>query len=301
MSPKIPLLLAAIIVLAFGCIGQVYGLSQGEAVYLGQHVDIGNVIGWSSAIAWNGGYAPPSAGSSPVVVKLPGSLEGKANYYIDPAVFGKYPGRWYKWDGGSFTSPKENTVVFNIGNLPEEPPASVVTAVPTVTVGPTPRVETQTPTTTESDGGFGLGYAALIIGGGLVLIVVVANIASPKEPTKVIYQYVDKEPEVVEKVIYKYIEPEPQPEPEPNSEPDDNGIYTAKPKREYINVETKEFVYTRAGYKCENCGYGNFDVLEIHHVLPVRHGGTNHPHNLKLLCPTCHRVMGKEYKDWSNE
>lgn len=251
------------------CVSPSVGISQGEAVYLGQHVDIGNVIGWSSEIAWNGGYAPPSAGSSPVVIRLPGSLQGKANYYIDPAVFGKYPGRWYKWDGGSFTSPKENTIVFNIGNLPEEPQTTVATSTPTVTVGPTPRGEVST--TTSSNSGSNQGNSMIIVGITLVVIFAVAGFIG-----------------VFGKGGGTYTPPEPiygggyyvgsYPEPEPKIAPP-------------LTSKQKEDIKQRDNYRCRQCGCGH--ALEVHHKVRRADGGSNDSRNLVTLCANCHSLKHK--------
>lgn len=50
--------------------------------------------------------------------------------------------------------------------------------------------------------------------------------------------------------------------------------------------------------RCEKCGVwegkdpgGGYyrESLEIHHIIPVRLGGTDDPTNLMLLCKSCHR------------
>lgn len=45
--------------------------------------------------------------------------------------------------------------------------------------------------------------------------------------------------------------------------------------------------------KCELCGYKPKlkNVLDIHHIVPVKENGTFDPNNLKTLCPTCHREV----------
>jgi 5-methylcytosine-specific restriction endonuclease McrA len=43
--------------------------------------------------------------------------------------------------------------------------------------------------------------------------------------------------------------------------------------------------------ECENCGKTAGDVgreLDVHHIIPVRSGGTNGEWNLMTLCPSCH-------------
>lgn len=40
---------------------------------------------------------------------------------------------------------------------------------------------------------------------------------------------------------------------------------------------------------CERDGCSRSDGLHTHHIVPVRHGGTNDDWNLMALCPVCHR------------
>ena len=40
------------------------------------------------------------------------------------------------------------------------------------------------------------------------------------------------------------------------------------------------------GWRCEDCGRAG--RLELHHVIEVADGGTDHPDNLKVLCKGCH-------------
>jgi|Deesub1362A_J573_1020465.scaffolds.fasta_scaffold00051_30 5-methylcytosine-specific restriction endonuclease McrA len=43
-------------------------------------------------------------------------------------------------------------------------------------------------------------------------------------------------------------------------------------------------------FKCQICD-GRYDpeVLDIPPIYPVKYGGSDRPHNLIVLCPTCHR------------
>ncbi len=40
------------------------------------------------------------------------------------------------------------------------------------------------------------------------------------------------------------------------------------------------------GRACERCGYGTFEVLQVHHKN--RNRKDNRPENLELVCPNCH-------------
>ena len=45
---------------------------------------------------------------------------------------------------------------------------------------------------------------------------------------------------------------------------------------------------------CYFCG-GGADVLEKHHIVPRRHGGSDAEENLVDLCPTCHERLERLY------
>lgn len=59
-----------------------------------------------------------------------------------------------------------------------------------------------------------------------------------------------------------------------------------------IPIAIRNFVWNRAGGKCEDCGStGDFRGLAIHHVNHKGMGGSkrlDHSDNLKLLCGKCH-------------
>lgn len=44
---------------------------------------------------------------------------------------------------------------------------------------------------------------------------------------------------------------------------------------------------------CFICGDGHPDILERHHIVPARFGGTDDPRNLVDLCPSCHAAIEK--------
>lgn len=41
--------------------------------------------------------------------------------------------------------------------------------------------------------------------------------------------------------------------------------------------------------KCQICGIE--DIVEVHHKIPLRNGGSNRPENLLILCPTHHQML----------
>lgn len=49
----------------------------------------------------------------------------------------------------------------------------------------------------------------------------------------------------------------------------------------------------RSGGACEMCGAPREALereLDVHHIVPIRCGGTHHPDNLMALCPPCHQT-----------
>jgi predicted RecB family nuclease len=47
---------------------------------------------------------------------------------------------------------------------------------------------------------------------------------------------------------------------------------------------------------CYLCG-GSSNVLQAHHIVPQRHGGSDKPENLVNVCPTCHRKLEHLYSE----
>ena len=50
-------------------------------------------------------------------------------------------------------------------------------------------------------------------------------------------------------------------------------------------------VLTEAGYRCAVPTCRGIIVLDLHHIVPVRAGGSNATDNLLALCPTCHALF----------
>jgi len=42
--------------------------------------------------------------------------------------------------------------------------------------------------------------------------------------------------------------------------------------------------------RCYVCGFDYEPILETHHILPQKSGGSDEPTNLVRLCPNCHRL-----------
>lgn len=57
---------------------------------------------------------------------------------------------------------------------------------------------------------------------------------------------------------------------------------------------TREYVLSRDGHKCQCCkGKSKDKVLNVHHIISRKDGGTNAPDNLITLCETCHKSYHK--------
>jgi len=53
-----------------------------------------------------------------------------------------------------------------------------------------------------------------------------------------------------------------------------------------ISTKTRKLIYCRDGYRCALCDSTQY--LQVHHLIPRGHGGSDHPYNLICLCSTCH-------------
>lgn len=47
--------------------------------------------------------------------------------------------------------------------------------------------------------------------------------------------------------------------------------------------------------RCRICGEGNVAMLEEHHIIPKRYGGSDTDDNLVTLCANCHKVIETVY------
>lgn len=65
----------------------------------------------------------------------------------------------------------------------------------------------------------------------------------------------------------------------------------------YIPDSLREFVKTRAVFRCEYClipERAKFFTFEIDHIIPVKHRGLTHEDNLCLSCLDCNRFKGSD-------
>jgi hypothetical protein len=56
-----------------------------------------------------------------------------------------------------------------------------------------------------------------------------------------------------------------------------------------VSETKKKFVASSQNWLCANCKNQLDYTFEVDHTVSLENGGTNDIHNLKALCPTCHR------------
>lgn len=62
-------------------------------------------------------------------------------------------------------------------------------------------------------------------------------------------------------------------------------------KRKAIHPRKKQKILERDNFKCVNCGVsGDFNALEVDHIISIKDGGTNDDSNLQTLCYKCNMV-----------
>lgn len=71
----------------------------------------------------------------------------------------------------------------------------------------------------------------------------------------------------------------------------ENFQYRLRKKRSRSRARSEKIridLSIRADSKCEVCGFSFESILHVHHIKPVRFGGSAKQSNLVLLCPNCH-------------
>lgn len=71
-------------------------------------------------------------------------------------------------------------------------------------------------------------------------------------------------------------------------------------KRIQIHPRKRQKILERDNFKCINCGAkGDFNCLEIDHIVSVANGGSNDNHNLQTLCYKCN--LAKSHRKHSSK
>jgi hypothetical protein len=65
-----------------------------------------------------------------------------------------------------------------------------------------------------------------------------------------------------------------------------------RPRRAAISVRKRFLVFRRDRFTCRMCKRAGVE-LEVDHVIPKYHGGSDLLHNLQTLCADCNRGKGK--------
>lgn len=68
------------------------------------------------------------------------------------------------------------------------------------------------------------------------------------------------------------------------------GRQPRKKNRPNMSPTRRQRVLERDGHRCQECGAT--ELLEIDHVVPVAHGGTEDESNLQVLCEKCNNRKG---------
>lgn len=64
----------------------------------------------------------------------------------------------------------------------------------------------------------------------------------------------------------------------------------------YKATKNKKEVLKRANYACEICGMDLKDILQIHHIVPIKNHGSSDCENLICVCPNCHKLLHFIYR-----
>ena len=68
------------------------------------------------------------------------------------------------------------------------------------------------------------------------------------------------------------------------------GIRPSKSRVTTLRIIRDRLISLR-GPKCEICGYDRYkEILQVHHVIPKKLGGTDDDSNLQIICPNCHAI-----------
>jgi len=75
--------------------------------------------------------------------------------------------------------------------------------------------------------------------------------------------------------------------------------FTAQTMNRYATKQHKALLYVLQDGLCAGCA-GQLETFDAHHVVPWSEGGETKTHNLKLLCPPCHKLVHSRRATVSN-
>jgi len=61
-----------------------------------------------------------------------------------------------------------------------------------------------------------------------------------------------------------------------------------KPTKRSVSETKKKYVASQQNWRCQDCSEQLTAWFEVHHKIPLEHGGSNHIDNLVALCRNCH-------------
>ena len=64
----------------------------------------------------------------------------------------------------------------------------------------------------------------------------------------------------------------------------------------YSSRSFRKYFLEKKGGKCSLCDYSIKEILNIHHIIERKNGGSDEEENLILLCPNCHAEIHKGFK-----
>jgi len=72
-------------------------------------------------------------------------------------------------------------------------------------------------------------------------------------------------------------------------------------RKEWANGLTRVMAKMSLGEVCYNCGSG--EAIELHHIVPLKVGGTNNISNIAVLCHRCHMAIhfGQDVRQYKNK
>lgn len=75
----------------------------------------------------------------------------------------------------------------------------------------------------------------------------------------------------------------------------------ATKNKNYGSKSFRKYFLEKNGHKCMLCPYSVSEVLNMHHIVERKNGGSNDESNLILVCPNCHAEIHAGLKTVTNK